>query len=232
LILKLDKHVLEICAALFGNSVCEIRGYANVKIVGERETNIAIFLKDFLRSITFLESDIGEVLLFGEESNIPYLREVIAKAYNCESKISFTHETISVRGAIIQAAILHEEIKDVLLLDTTPETYGIGLSDGRYLRMISKNTAIPTKKTELIHLDNEKLWTQIGIFSGENMNVSGNRFIGAIRLNELISQTYKGVIDITIDINPLMIIDVVAKNLDTGKRKALRIDSHSAELPQ
>jgi len=132
-------------------------------------------------------------------------------------------------GAAIQAGILAGEIKDILLLDVTPLSLGVETLGGVMTKIISRNTTIPVKKSEMFStaVDNQTN-VEIHILQGERELVSGNKSLGNFRLDG-IPQADRGVpqIEVTFDIDVDGLLSVKAKEKETGVEQSVTIQGAS-----
>jgi len=132
-------------------------------------------------------------------------------------------------GAAIQAGILAGEITDILLLDVTPLSLGVETVGGIMTKLISRNTTIPVKKSELFSTaaDNQTN-VEIHVLQGEREVVSGNKSLGNFKL-EGIPEAPKGrpQIEVTFDINVDGLLSVTAKENESGKEQTVTIQGSS-----
>jgi len=132
-------------------------------------------------------------------------------------------------GAGIQGGVLTGDVKDVLLLDVTPLNLGIETMGGVMTTMISSNTTIPTKKTEVYSTasDNQP-GVQIHVIQGERPMAAQNKSLGMFNLDG-IPPAPRGVpqIEVTFDIDANGILNVSAKDKGTGKEQKIRIEAGS-----
>jgi len=132
-------------------------------------------------------------------------------------------------GAAIQAGVLKGEVKDVLLLDVTPLSLGIETKGGLFVKLIERNTTIPTRKSEIFSTasDNQP-GVEIHVLQGERQLVRDNKTIGRFKLDG-IPPAPMGVpqIEVTFDIDANGILHVSAKDLGTGKEQKITITASS-----
>jgi len=132
-------------------------------------------------------------------------------------------------GAAIQGGVLSGHVKDVLLLDVTPLTLGIETLGGVFTRMITRNTTIPTKKTETFSTaSDDQPSVEIHVLQGEREIASNNRTLGRFHLDG-IPPAPRGIpkVEVSFDIDANGILHVSAKDMGTGKQQAITITGHS-----
>ncbi|MFC2168974.1 molecular chaperone DnaK [Acidobacteriota bacterium] len=172
---------------------------------------------------------INEIILVGGSTRIPKVQQVVKDLFGKEPHKGVNPDEVVAAGAAIQAAVLSGDVKDVLLLDVTPLTLGIETLGGVFTKMITRNTTIPNKKTEIFSTaaDNQPS-VEIHILQGEREMASANRSLGRFHLDG-IPPAPRGVpkIEVTFDIDANGILHVSAKDTGTGKQQTITITGHS-----
>jgi molecular chaperone DnaK len=182
-----------------------------------------------LKDAGYSVSQIDEVILVGGSSRIPKVQEIVEKFFGKKPNRSVNPDEVVAIGAGIQGAVLTGDVKDVLLLDVTPLNLGIETMGGVMTTMISSNTTIPTKKTEVYSTasDNQP-GVQIHVLQGERPMAPQNKSLGMFNLDG-IPPAPRGVpqIEVTFDIDANGILNVSAKDKGTGKEQKIRIEAGS-----
>jgi len=185
-----------------------------------------VLLKKALDSAKLRSADLDAVLLIGGSSRIPYFREIIRRELAIEP-FTGDSETYVAQGAVIQAAMLDKGVRNVVYLPVIPSSYGIGLQGDKYSKLITKNTTIPQRSSQIFTTTADNQSTiSISIYQGESYLVSDNTFLGTIELRD-IPPAPRGIpqIEVNFDIDSNMIIDVSAKDLGIGKEQKTVIKS-------
>jgi molecular chaperone DnaK len=182
-----------------------------------------------LKDAGYATSQIDEVILVGGSSRIPKVQELVEKFFGKKPNRSVNPDEVVAIGAGIQGGVLTGDVKDVLLLDVTPLNLGIETMGGVMTTMISSNTTIPTKKTEVYSTasDNQP-GVQIHVIQGERPMAAQNKSLGMFNLDG-IPPAPRGVpqIEVTFDIDANGILNVSAKDKGTGKEQKIRIEAGS-----
>lgn len=183
-------------------------------------------------------SDIDDVILVGGQTRMPKVQEKVKEFFGKEPRRDVNPDEAVAVGAAIQGQVLSGDRKDVLLLDVTPLSLGIETLGGVMTKMITKNTTIPTKHSQVYSTadDNQSAVT-IKVFQGEREMAAGNKLLGEFNL-EGIPPAPRGVpqIEVTFDIDANGILHVGAKDKATGKENKITIKANSglsdAEIDQ
>lgn len=185
--------------------------------------------KTALKNAGLTVNDINEVILVGGSTRIPAVQQAVKDFFGKEPSKGVNPDEVVAIGAAIQGAVLSGEVKDVLLLDVTPLSFGIETMGGVFTKLIESNTTIPTKKTEVFSTasDNQPSVT-IHVLQGERAMAKDNRSIGQFNLDG-IPPAQRGVpqIEVTFDIDANGILQVSAKDKATNKEQKIRIEASS-----
>ncbi len=174
-------------------------------------------------------SKIDEVILVGGSTRIPKVQEIVREFFGQEPHKGVNPDEVVGIGAAIQGGVLAGDVKDVLLLDVTPLSLGIETLGGVMTTLITRNTTIPTKKSEIFSTAEDNQGTvDIHVLQGERKMAQDNKTIGRFQLTG-IPPAPRGVpqIEVTFDIDANGILHVSALDKATGKEQKIRIEASS-----
>uniref|UniRef100_A0AB74TGB7 Chaperone protein DnaK n=1 Tax=Discostella guiyangensis TaxID=3145224 RepID=A0AB74TGB7_9STRA len=175
------------------------------------------------------KSGINEVVLVGGSTRIPAIQQLVESLTGKKPNKSVNPDEVVAIGAAIQAGILAGEITDILLLDVTPLSLGVETLGGIMTKLISRNTTIPVKKSELFSTaaDNQTN-VEINVLQGEREVVSGNKSLGNFKLEGIVdARKGRPQIEVTFDINVDGLLSVTAKDNESGKEQTVTIQGSS-----
>jgi len=186
-------------------------------------------MKQALKDAGLEPGQIDEVILVGGQTRMPKVQEIVKTFFGKEPHKGVNPDEVVAIGAAIQGGVLAGEVKDVLLLDVTPLSLGIETLGGVTTVLISRNTTIPTKKSEVFSTAEDSQTTvEIHVLQGERQMALDNRTIGKFQLTG-IPPAPRGVpqVEVTFDIDANGILHVSAKDKATGKEQKIRIEASS-----
>ncbi len=185
--------------------------------------------KNCLKDAELASDKIDELVLVGGMTRMPKVVEVARQLGGKPPHQGVNPDEVVAVGAAIQGGVLKGDVRDVLLLDVTPLTLGIETAGGVSTAMISRNTTIPSKKTQVFstYSDNQPS-VEIVVLQGERPMSRDNKTLGTFRLDG-IPPAPRGVpqVEVTFDIDANGILHVSAKDLGTGKDQKITIQGSS-----
>lgn len=189
---------------------------------------------DVIRDASISVADIDHVVLVGGSTRMPAISEVVKKLTGGrEPNKGVNPDEVVAVGAALQAGVIQGDRKDVLLIDVTPLSLGIETKGGIMTKLIDRNTAIPTKASEVFSTaEDGQPSVLIQVYQGEREFARDNKLLGTFELSG-IAPAPRGVpqIEVAFDIDANGIVHVSAKDRGTGKEQSVTITGGSA-LPK
>ena len=186
-------------------------------------------LKLALKDAKISKSEIDEILLVGGQTRMPLVQKKVAEFFGKDPRKDLNPDEAVAVGAAIQGSVLSGDTTDVLLLDVTPLTLGIETLGGVATPLIEKNTTIPTQKSQVFSTaeDNQTAVT-VHVIQGERTQASQNKSLGQFNLTDIPAAS-RGVpqIEVSFDLDANGILNVSAKDKNTGKEQSIIIKASS-----
>ena len=186
-------------------------------------------LKLALKDAKIAKGDINEILLVGGQTRMPLVQKKVAEFFGKDPRKDLNPDEAVAVGAAIQGSVLSGDTTDVLLLDVTPLTLGIETLGGVATPLIEKNTTIPTQKSQIFSTaeDNQTAVT-VHVIQGERTQAAQNKSLGQFNLTD-IPPASRGVpqIEVSFDLDANGILNVSAKDKNTGKEQSIVIKASS-----
>ena len=186
-------------------------------------------LKLALKDAKISKNEISEILLVGGQTRMPLVQKKVSEFFGKDPRKDLNPDEAVAVGAAIQGSVLSGDTTDVLLLDVTPLTLGIETLGGVATPLIEKNTTIPTQKSQVFSTaeDNQTAVT-VHVIQGERTQAAQNKSLGQFNLTDIPPAT-RGVpqIEVSFDLDANGILNVSAKDKNTGKEQSIVIKASS-----
>ena len=199
------------------------------QVVGELIQNTIGPCKQALTDSGVSASDINEVILVGGMTRMPAVQEAVIQLFGKEPHKGVNPDEVVAIGAAIQAGVLQGEVGDLVLVDVTPLTLGIETLGSVSTPLITRNTAIPTAKSETFTTAADgQTSVEVHVVQGERTMAAENKSIGRFILDGILPAP-RGApqVEVTFDIDANGILNVSAKDKGTGKEQRITITASS-----
>lgn len=197
------------------------------ELVHEELLRAEKIVQQVVKDAGFELKDINEVVLVGGQTRMPAVQASVKKLFGKEPHVGINPDEVVAVGAAIQGGILQGDVKDVLLLDVTPLSFGIETLGSVMTPLIERNTTIPVSRTQVFSTasDNQPQ-VEIHVLQGERSMAKDNKTLGRFILDGL-PPSPRGIpqIEVSFDIDANGILTVKAKDKATGKEQSVRIEA-------
>lgn len=173
----------------------------------------------------FRPTDIDEVVLVGGGTRMPMVQQIVRSMIGTEPNQNVNPDEVVAVGAAIQAGILAGELKDVLLLDVTPLSFGLETISGVMKKLIPRNTTIPVRRSDIFSTgENNQTMVEIHVVQGEREMATDNKSLGRFKLTG-IPPAPRGIpqIQVAFDVDANGILQVTALDRTTGREQTITI---------
>ena len=186
-------------------------------------------LKQALADANVTPCHVDEVVLVGGASRMPMVQELVFSVMNRQPNRNVNPDEVVAVGAAIQAGILSQEIKDILLLDVSPLSLGLETVGGVMKKLIPRNTTIPVRRSDTFSTsENNQTVVEVHILQGEREMVNDNKSLGRFKLMG-IPPAPRGIpqVQVSFDIDANGILQVSALDKTTGRQQSITVQEAS-----
>jgi len=199
------------------------------ELTNEFVTRAMEITKRAMEASPFKIGEINEVILVGGQTRMPAMQKAVEDYFKKKPHMGVNPDEVVAIGAAIQGGVLKGDVKDVLLLDVIPLSFGIETMGGVATKLIEKNTTIPASKTQIFSTaaDNQPS-VEINVVQGDRAMAKDNKSLGRFVLDG-IPPAPRGLpqVEVTFDIDANGILSVKAKEKSTGKEQSIKIQGSS-----
>ncbi len=180
-------------------------------------------------------TSVNHLILAGGSSRIPLVQSMLTTVFQCNPEKKINPEEVVALGAGIQASLAAGEVEDIMLKDITPFSLGVEIEGGKFIKILGRNSQIPTREKRLFTTVSDKQRSvEIHVLQGESLKASQNTSLGRFLLSG-IREGKKGVpqIEVTFSVDADGILHVSAKDIDTSVEQKVSITSeYQDEVPE
>ncbi len=198
-------------------------------LCGDLVTRLQRPIKRVLKDAGLSPVQIDEVVLVGGGTRMPMVKGLVRSFIDREPNENVNPDEVVAIGAAIQAGILDGEVKDILLLDVTPLSFGLETIGGVMKKLLPRNTTIPVRKSDIFSTgENNQTVVEIHVVQGEREMASDNISLGRFKLSG-IPPAPRGVpqVQVSFDIDANGILQVTARDKTTGREQSITVQGAS-----
>lgn len=198
-------------------------------LCGDLISRLQVPLQQSLADAGLSSGQIDEVVLVGGGSRMPMAQALVTSLLDCPISQNVNPDEVVAVGAAIQAGVLNQDIKDILLLDVTPLSLGIETIGGVMKKLIPRNTTIPVRRSDLFSTaEDNQTFVEVHAVQGEREMAADNKSLGRFKLMG-IPPAPRGIPQVTVsfDIDANGILQIIAVDKTTGREQGLTIQSAS-----
>ncbi|MEO0836657.1 MAG: molecular chaperone DnaK, partial [Cyanobacteria bacterium J06642_3] len=200
-----------------------------VELCGDLVSRLRRPLKRAISDARISPLEVDEVILVGGSTRIPMVQDLVRNYIDIEPNQNVNPDEVVAIGAAVQAGILTNEIKDILLLDVTPLSLGLETIGGVTKKLIPRNTTIPVRRSDTFSTgENNQTVVEVHALQGEREMSSGNKSLGRFKLTG-IPPAPRGIpqIQVSFDIDANGILQVTARDKTTGREQGITVQGAS-----